>query len=146
MAVAVRPLAPGDRAEWGAMWHDYLRFYETAVPAAVYDTTFARLVSQDDMVGLVAQDGDRLLGLAHVVFHAHCWRPEGTTYLQDLFTVTDARGRGIGQSLIESVYALADARGRPSVYWTTQDFNHPARRLYDRVGQLSPFIKYMRPT
>jgi len=30
------------------------------------------------------------------------------------------------------------------VYWLTQDFNHTARNLYDRVAQLTPFIKYQR--
>jgi len=25
--------------------------------------------------------------------------------------------------------------------WTTQHFNEDGRRLYDRVGQLTPFIK-----
>ena len=34
-------------------------------------------------------------------FHAHCWRPEGVTYLQDLFTLPEARGTGVGRALIE---------------------------------------------
>ncbi|MEO0864584.1 MAG: GNAT family N-acetyltransferase, partial [Pseudomonadota bacterium] len=46
--------------------------------------------------------------------------------------------------LIEAVYAAADAAGAPSVYWLTQDFNTQARKLYDRIGTLSPFIKYDR--
>ena len=32
----------------------------------------------------------------------------------------------------------------PEVYWLTQDFNHTARQLYDRIGTKSPFIKYTR--
>jgi hypothetical protein len=30
------------------------------------------------------------------------------------------------------------------VYWMTQDFNANARLLYDRIGSLTPFIKYSR--
>ena len=45
---------------------------------------------------------------------------------------------------IEAVYAEADRRGTPAVYWLTQDFNEPARRLYDRVANLTPFVKYTR--
>ncbi len=56
------------------------------------------------------------------------------------------RGQGIGRALIEAVYAAADAAGKPSVYWMTQEFNYPGRMLYDRVGVKTPFIKYSRPT
>lgn len=51
----------------------------------------------------------------------------------------------IGHKLIEAVYAQADTDGCPAVYWLTQDFNAEARKLYDRVGVLTPFIKYARP-
>jgi len=33
----------------------------------------------------------------------------------------------------------------PAVYWLTQDFNTEARHLYDRIGVLTSFIKYVRP-
>jgi GNAT superfamily N-acetyltransferase len=54
------------------------------------------------------------------------------------------RGQGIGRALIEAVYAEADAAGAPSVYWLTQDFNTQARKLYDRIGVKTPFIRYNR--
>ena len=56
----------------------------------------------------------------------------------------EARGTGVGRALIEAVYAAADAEGAPNVYWTTQHFNEVGRRLYDRVGRRTPFIKYER--
>ena len=49
-----------------------------------------------------------------------------------------------GRALIEAVYAAGDAAGCPMVYWHTQDFNATARQLYDRVANLTPFIKYQR--
>ena len=48
-------------------------------------------------------------------------------------------------ALIKAVYLAADKAGAPQVYWLTQDFNQAARKLYDRVGQLTPFIRYDRP-
>jgi GNAT superfamily N-acetyltransferase len=141
----IRPLQLGDRAQWAALWHEYLVFYQTTLPETVYDATFAALLAEQEMCGLVAEEDSRLIGLAHVVFHAHSWRPEGVTYLQDLYALPESRGTGVGRALIEAVYALADNSGRPAVYWTTQEFNSTARQLYDRVGQLTPFIKYARP-
>jgi GNAT superfamily N-acetyltransferase len=141
----IRPVQAPDRVQWDALWQDYLTFYETTLPRTVYDKTFNALLAGQEMCALVAEDEGRLVGLAHVVFHAHSWRPEGVTYLQDLYALPQARGKGVGRALIEAVYTLADARGRPSVYWTTQHFNTTARQLYDSVGQLTPFIKYARP-
>ena len=147
MSVHVRPLRTSDEADWRRLWRDYLAFYETEVPEEVYQTYFARLLGDDpqDFSGLVAEVDGRLVGLTHFLFHRHGWKIENTCYLQDLYADPDIRGLGIGRALIEAVYAEADAKGAPSVYWLTQDFNETARRLYDRIGVETPFIKYARP-
>jgi GNAT superfamily N-acetyltransferase len=149
--VAVRPLEPADWTEWRRLWTAYLDFYGTSVGEDVYRTTFDRITGDDPAAprGLCALpdepgESGRLLGLAHYMVHPHCWRIEPVCYLQDLYVDPEVRGQGVGRALIEAVYAAADAAGAPSVYWLTQDFNHEARRLYDRVGVLTPFIKYQR--
>ena len=143
----IRALTESDRDAWAALWRDYLAFYETEVSDAVYASTFARLLSDDPnhFNGLIALQEGRAVGLTHYLFHAHAWKIERVCYLQDLYAVPDLRGSGIGRALIEAVYAAADAEGAPSVYWLTQDFNHAARRLYDRIGEVTPFIRYGRP-
>ena len=87
---------------------------------------------------------DICLGLTHYLFHRHAWKEEKVCYLQDLFARPEARGTGVGRALIQAVYDEADRLGAPSVYWLTKEFNHPARQLYDRIGTLTPFIKYSR--
>jgi GNAT superfamily N-acetyltransferase len=84
------------------------------------------------------------MGLTHYLFHRHCWKTENVCYLQDLYVAPEARGTGLGRKLIEAVYAAADANGTPAVYWLTQDFNAVGRRLYDRIGKQTPFIRYNR--
>ena len=145
--IDLRAVTPDDRAAWGALWTGYLAYYETELAQDVYDAAFARLLSDDPATfrGLVAWSGGTALGLVHWVFHPHMWRPEGICYLQDLFTVPEARGQGIARRLIEAVYADADARGCPRVYWLTQEFNYAGRMLYDRIGRKSAFIRYDRP-
>lgn len=144
--LTIRPLRPEDRPEWQDLWTQYLSFYETSVAADVYDSTFERLLGQDkqDFSCLVAEHEGRLVGFTHYLFHRHAWKIENVCYLQDLFAHPECRGTGIGRALIEAVYATADAEGAPSVYWLTQEFNAPARRLYDRIGTLTPFIRYNR--
>ena len=95
--------------------------------------------------GLVADRDGRLVGLTHYLFHRHGWKIENTCYLQDLYADPEVRGQGVGRALIEAVYRAADNAGAPGVYWLTQDFNAEARKLYDRIGVKTPFIKYARP-
>jgi GNAT superfamily N-acetyltransferase len=146
--VTIRALNAADADAWRLLWHGYLTYYETTLPEAIYDDTFARLISPAPNTphGMVAEQDGALLGLVHYLYHPHCWKPEGVCYLQDLFTTPAARGQGVARKLIEAVYTVADQAGVPSVYWMTQDFNATARTLYDKVGVLTPFIKYQRPT
>ncbi len=147
MAVSVRGLQAGDEAEWRRLWTQYLAYYESGAPAEVFQDTFRRLLSEDpwEFRGLVAEgESGRLVGIAHFLFHRHCWKIENVTYLQDLFVEPATRGSGAGRALIEAVYAAADAAGAPSVYWLTEEFNSTARLLYNRVGRSTPFIKYSR--
>ncbi len=148
MAIEIKPLTPNDKPHWAQLWYAYLDFYDTSLPLQVYDATFNALLSDDPYSpnGLLAWQDGRAVGLVHYIFHAHCWRPEGTCYLQDLFAAPESRQQGAGRALINAVYAAADARGVESVYWLTQDFNATARQLYDSLGEVTPFIKYVRAT
>lgn len=146
MDITIRPIAQQDKAAWRALWTAYLEFYETSVPEEVYETTFARLCDAGvtNQNGFLALRDDTPVGLVHYIYHAHNWRVEDVCYLQDLYADPSVRGTGAGRKLIEAVYDAADANGTPAVYWMTQDFNAEARKLYDRIGQLTPFIKYAR--
>ncbi len=145
--VSIAPITPRDEAEWRELWRGYLAYYETELPEDIYRSSFARLCDPEvtNYQGLIARVDGVAAGLVHFIYHLHGWKTEDVCYLQDLYTVPEARGTGIGKALIEAVYSAADKNGTPRVYWLTQDFNHTARRLYDQVAKLSPFIKYDRP-
>ena len=144
--IEVRRIRREDEADWRVMWRDYLDFYQTALPEEVYRTSFARLIDPGvaDYLGLLATADGAPAGLAHGILHRHGWRIEPVCYLQDLYVAPGQRGAGVGARLIEGVYALADAAGCGDVYWLTQTFNATARRLYDRIGVETPFVKYRR--
>tara|TARA_Y100000815_G_scaffold76757_2_gene65696 strand:+ start:712 stop:1167 length:456 start_codon:yes stop_codon:yes gene_type:complete len=147
--VTIRPIRAGDESEWRRLWTGYLVFYESEVSEEVYQTTFARLLKGNEGVdneyrGFLAEIDGKPVGLVHFLFHRHCWKVENVCYLQDLYADPDVRGQGIGRALIEAVYKAADEAGSPDVYWMTQEFNKVGRRLYDRIGKLTPFIEYNR--
>jgi GNAT superfamily N-acetyltransferase len=137
----VRPVQPGDYDRWLPLWEGYNAFYgragETALPLEITHATWARFFD-----ALVAEADGALLGLVHYIFHRNTIMLQPTCYLQDLFTTPAARGRGVGEALIEGVYAAAREAGLNTVYWHTQETNVVARRLYDRVAAASGFIVY----
>jgi GNAT superfamily N-acetyltransferase len=148
MSVEIRPLQPSDRAAWSPLWQGYLVFYESAdLPAEVTESTWSRLMDPAvDPHGLAAADETgRLVGFVHYLFHRSSWSIAPYCYLEDLYVDPEVRGGGIGKALIEAVYAASDAAGASRLYWLTQHFNARARRLYDHVGELTPFIRYERP-
>lgn len=141
----IRPLAPGDRAAWEPLWAGYLTFYGATVASAVTKVTWARLMDAGEpMHGLGAEDEGRLVGIVHYIFHRSTWTTGDYCYLQDLFTLAESRGRGIGRALIEAVYARAREAGASRVHWLTQESNAAARALYDTLADRPGFIQYRK--
>ena len=54
--------------------------------------------------------------------------------LWDIRVAPEARGRGVGRSLLEAAEALATAQGARWMEVETQDINAPACRFYQRAG------------
>ncbi len=142
--VKIAPLRVADRARWNVLARGYKTFYETVLPDADYDRTWARLMQGDTIHGLGAHADGRLVGITHYLLHASSWSAD-VCYLQDLFVDAEARGQGVARALIESVADAARARGAPKLYWLTHRDNATARMLYDKVAAHRGFIRYDHP-
>ena len=143
----VRPIERGDQAAWRPLWDGYNAFYgrsgATTLPESITAATWERFFDPAEPVhALVAVQGGRIVGLAHYLFHRSTTRLNEVCYLNDLFTVPELRGQGVGRALIEAVYERARALGSPRVYWSTQTTNSAGRALYDRLAQHQGFIIY----
>jgi len=147
VSTAITTLHAGDRDRWEALWRGYLRFYETALPAATYTSTWSRILDpQGDIHAFVARDErGELVGITHYLFHPHAWSTRETCYLQDLFVDEAARGRGHARALIDAVATIARKRACDKLYWQTHVTNAAARRLYDAVAAHEGFIVYDYP-
>ncbi len=139
----IRPLKSGDRAQWEVLWKGYQEYYEADLSADT-DRLFQTLINPevDGPFCLVCVDNATLLGMTQFLYHKSTWGAAPRCYLNDLYTIPEARGKRVGENLILAVGKAAEARGASQVYWMTQEFNETARKLYDRVGKLTPFIKY----
>ena len=143
----IRPVTRKDYADWRPLWDGYNAFYGRSGPTAleeqITEATWERFFSASEPVhALVAQDEDRIVGIAHYLFHRSTTRLHDVCYLQDLFTSQQYRGRGVGRLLIQAVYAAASAAKSSRVYWTTQTTNEAGRALYEKIAKHAGFIVY----
>lgn len=57
-------------------------------------------------------------------------------YLEDLFVLPSARGRGVGQRLLSWLAREAVRRGCGRLDWSVLDWNEPAIRFYKTLGAI----------
>ncbi len=141
----IRRVRAEDKARWRDLWRGYRDFYRAAQSDEVDERLWSALLADDgDIRGYVADRGQGPIGLVHYVFHATTWSPKAICYLQDLFVSREDRGGGAAKALMLACFEDAKAKDALRVYWQTQEYNAPARSLYDTLTPRSSFIVYRK--
>ena len=83
---------------------------------------------------LLCFDGREAVGFALFFFTYSTFLGRPTLYLEDLFVVPTARGRGAGKALLAALARIAVRRGCGRMEWTVLDWNTPAIGFYERLG------------
>lgn len=134
-----------DFEQWLPLWKGYQVFYKVDIVQGVTQQTWQRFMDPaEPMHCAVAEMDGALVGLVHYIFHRSCWTMGDYVYLQDLFTLPQCRGKGIGRALIEHVYACAAREKASRVWWLTHESNHQAMVLYDKIADKSGFLQYRK--
>jgi GNAT superfamily N-acetyltransferase len=83
---------------------------------------------------VIAEDGGTPVGFA-LFFHTFStFLGQPGIYLEDLFVIPSARGKGVGRALLAHLAQLAVARGCGRVEWAVLDWNRPAIGFYESLG------------
>ena len=83
---------------------------------------------------VLAEDAGAPVGFA-LFFHTFStFLGQPGIYLEDLFVLPEARGRGVGRALLAHLARLAQERGCGRVEWAVLGWNAPAIRFYDSLG------------
>lgn len=144
MTVAIRPLRDHDRARWEQLFQAYAEFYKTSIPDGGFDAVWGWIFDADNPFWCdLAEDGDSaVVGFTQYQLMHRSLGGTMVCYLSDLYVEPALRGTGAGRALIDHVLEFARARGLPGVRWLTQEFNYPARTLYDTYAPKTDFILY----
>lgn len=149
-ALRLAPLRQADFDAWLRLWQSYLSFYQTDLPMSTTEKTWQNLL--DNTIPIygfaaylkISNQPEQLVGFTHVVLHPNTWNTNECCYLEDLYVDEGVRGLGVGRALIEHIYDFASMKGCNRVYWTTQEGNAPARKLYDSLAQMTDMVQYRK--
>jgi GNAT superfamily N-acetyltransferase len=143
-AVVIRAALPSDEKAWRELWRGYCQFHGTWLAAEVTDRTWQRILDPDSAIMcLVAEVEGQVYGFANCVVHEGTWEVQPLCYLEDLYVLPSARGRGLGTALVDWLRNAMRAEGWARLYWMTRSDNAQARALYDRFGQADGFVRYV---
>jgi GNAT superfamily N-acetyltransferase len=141
----IRSAKASDEESWRDLWLQYVKFYRASVSDEITTASWKRILDPESPVhALVAERAGKVIGICNYVFHESTWDTRPICYLQDLFVDPKARGGGAAKQLILACEDAAKAKGAFRVYWQTQEYNAPARSLYDTITPRSSFIVYRK--
>jgi len=132
--LTIRPGTSRDAATITALIHglaDYERLPLQTTAGAIRRHGFGR---RRHFETLICRLGGRPVGLALYTFTYSTFLARPTLWLEDLFVVPEARGRGAGLALLRALARIAVRRGCGRLEWSVLDWNRPAIRFYRALG------------
>lgn len=132
----VRRATPDDAAVLGRLLWDFNTEFATETDDAdVLTARFARLLPLDDIVAVLAEDGDGApVGFALLSLRPAIWFDGPVSQLEELYVVPDLRSQGIGTQLLDLSRRLARDLGSPEMHIGVDEVDVDTRRFYERHG------------
>lgn len=143
IAPTVRFLAPADEDQWRVLFRAYREFYKLEESEEVVSLAWGWFMDPThECKALIAETDGEILGFAHHRRFSSPYTGTSHIFLDDLFTVPVARGRGVGRALIGRLTDMAAAEGRAGVQWMTAEDNHQAQALYNTLATRTAWVTY----
>jgi GNAT superfamily N-acetyltransferase len=83
---------------------------------------------------VIARRGGDAVGLAIWFLTYSTFLSKPGIYLEDLFVLPEARGKGVGRALLRHLARIALDGGFGRIEWSVLDWNEPAIRFYRGIG------------
>jgi GNAT superfamily N-acetyltransferase len=83
---------------------------------------------------LLVEDSGAVVGFALFFHNYSTFRAKPGIYLEDLFVIPEARGKGYGKALLRALARLAVERDCSRVEWSVLNWNEPSIEFYKALG------------
>ena len=132
----IRPARPGDCGRLHELVHALATYERLAhlVVGSVEQLRAELFCEQPVIEAALVWEGDRAVGFA-LWFHSYStFLARRGLWLEDLFVIPEARGKGYGKALLKHCAQLAVARGCGRFEWSVLDWNEPSIQFYKAAG------------
>jgi ribosomal protein S18 acetylase RimI-like enzyme len=133
-AVAVRRAGPADLEAAARLFTGYLRFYGKATAAADARAFIAERLERGDSVIFLAEVDAQALGFTQLYPSFASLSLAPSWILNDLYVDPAARGRGVGEALMDAARKLAVENDAAELMLQTARDNAVAQGLYEKLG------------
>jgi GNAT superfamily N-acetyltransferase len=127
------------------LFDGYRMFYEQSSDLEGGRAFLEQRLLNDESVIFLAVDGEKGLGFTQLFPSFSSVSMRRIWILNDLFVAPSARGRGVGEALMQRAEQWAVETGAIRLELSTATDNFTAQRLYERVGYKrdTVFYKYL---
>lgn len=114
----------------------YQEFYKTPDISDERNYEFFSQFGESSSAGcqFIYREAGNVLGFATVYFSFTTSITAKVAVLNDLYTLSNSRGKGIGRQLIEHCRDYASEKGAARLQWVTAPDNEQAQKLYDSLN------------
>jgi ribosomal protein S18 acetylase RimI-like enzyme len=114
----------------------YKEFYNVAEISDDRNAEFFAQFGESSAVGcqFIYRESGKVIGFATVYFSFTSTITSKVAVLNDLYTVPNSRGKGVGRQLIEHCRNYAANNGAARLQWVTAQDNEQAQKLYDSMN------------
>ena len=103
-------------------------------PQLGFPETFLReRIEQNESIIFVAMDGEKALGFTQLYPSFSSVSAQRLWILNDLFVVPEARGKGVGEAILNHAKQFAKATNSKGLSLETAE-NNPAQKLYEKLN------------
>jgi GNAT superfamily N-acetyltransferase len=135
----IRPATPADIPVIAQLIRDLAEYERLAHAVVLTETDLHRHLFGERRyaeVLLAEDDGGAVVGFALFFHNYSTFRAKPGIYLEDLFVVPAARGKGHGKALLGALARLAVERDCARMEWSVLNWNEPSIQFYKSLGAI----------
>lgn len=129
----IRPFRASDARDFLHLVAELARYEKLKPPTAAAGRRMVRDIGRRIHVLMAEVDG-AAVGYAIYFFTYSSFLARPTLYLEDVFVLSESRGRGLGKAFFAALRRVAKKARCGRMEWTVLDWNKPSIRFYKAQG------------